>query len=222
VLVYSCLEELAKERPLTHSYSFAQIDDSDFRQDLSHPSAAAAADAREKVSAHPAYRGPRAKNILLIVMESTGVEYFGVQGSKYATTPNLDKLARDHGIVFENIYTQAASSCKSLVSLSASVYPRPDWLLIVRDHPEFDVPTIGQVLKERGYRTCYAHAGYWSWQNRDVFLRSRGVDKLIGAEGHEADAVNSWGIEDNTMDQASLFSPLLTRSKRITRTWLRR
>src|SRR5487761_1483538 len=168
VLVASCLAELAKDRPFTQDFSFDEIDESDFRRQQSSGSSTA--------PLLPADRRPR--NVILIVLESIGVEYFGVQGSRFPTTPNLDRLAAEEGVVFDNIYAQAASSCKSLMAISSSVYDRPDWLLIVRDHPEFDVPALPQVLKGHGYRTCYAHSGHWGWQRRDQFLKEHGVDQL--------------------------------------------
>ena len=191
VLVASCIEELSKDRPFTHTYSFDEIDDGDFRKPRREPEAV--------VPLVPAERRP--KNVILVVLESTGVEYFGTHGSRFATTPNIDRLAAEHGVVFENVYAQAASSCKSLVALSNSVYPRPDWLLIVRDHPQFDVISLPQVLKTRGYRTCYAHSGYWAWQKRDQFLKARGVDAVVDASGHPGQEINSWGIDDQTMYQ---------------------
>jgi arylsulfatase A-like enzyme len=196
VLLFSCVEELLKDRVFTYAYSFEEIDDREFRE--------AVAPKNEGVIDASHLAGPRPKNVILIVMESTGVEYFGLNGSKYDTTPQLAELAARNGVVFENVYTQAASSCKSLVALSASTLPRPDWLLIVRDFPQFNVPTAAEVLKERGYRTCYAHAGYWSWQGRDKFLAARGVDAIIGADGREEHAINSWGIDDDTMFQEVL------------------
>ena len=57
------------------------------------------------------------------------------------------------------------------------------------------------MLRNAGYRTCYAQAGYWSWQKRDRFLRARGVDHLVDASDHPGSEVNSWGISDQTMYQ---------------------
>ncbi len=106
-------------------------------------------------------------------------------------------------MVFENFYVSVPYSCKSLVALSASVYPRPDWNLIISNHPQFKTPTITEVLRDRGYRTCYAHSGYWSWRSRDKFLESR-VDTLIDAEHLLEQRISSWGVADRAMFQASL------------------
>jgi arylsulfatase A-like enzyme len=195
VLLHSCVEELAKDRPFTHSYSFDAIDESDFQR----PPRSNPLDLPPLVAPDE-----RPRNVLLIVLESTSAEYFGVMGSRWPTTPNLDVLAARHGVVLENVYAQAASSCKSLVALTNSTYPRPDWLLIVRDHPQFDVPALPQVLRERGYRSCYAHSGYWSWQGRDRFLLARGVDQLVDASVKPKEQINSWGINDEAMYQGVL------------------
>ncbi|HQU43722.1 MAG TPA: sulfatase-like hydrolase/transferase [Pirellulales bacterium] len=191
VLLASCVQEFTKDQPFSHHYSFSEVDDRDFRNSK--------ADVAGRAPLVAADRRP--KNVVLIVLESIGVEYVGAYGSRFAATPNLDRLAAERGVVFDNVYAQAASSCKSLVALSHSVYPRPDWLLIVRDHPQFDVVGLPQVLKAHGYRTCYAHSGSWGWQKRDVFLKARGVDAVLDAGSHPGKEINSWGIDDRTMYQ---------------------
>ena len=35
------------------------------------------------------------------------------------------------------------------------------------------------MLVDRGYRTCFAHSGYWRWKGRDRYLRRRGAQTLI-------------------------------------------
>lgn len=189
VLLASFVQECSKDQPFSQNYSFNEIDDSDFRRPKP--------DLAEQPPLIAAERRP--KNVVLIVLESVGVEYVGAYGSRFEATPNIDRLTAERGVRFDNVYAQAASSCKSLVALSHSVYPRPDWLLIVRDHPKFDVPGLSQVMATRGYRTCYAHSGYWGWQKRDAFLKARGVDAVIDAGSHPGQEINSWGIDDRTM-----------------------
>lgn len=190
-LLASCVRECLKDRPLTLSAAFPDADESDFEQEAL------------KKGDGPGI-SPAPKNVLLIVLESTGVEYLGLYGSRFPTTPNLDRLAAERGRVFDNFYVQTPNSCKSLVSLTAAVYPRHDWRLIVRDCPEFNVPTMAQVLVERGFRTCFLHSGYWSWKGRDQYLARRGAQTLIDASDLSSAGVNSWGVSDRAMYQAAL------------------
>ncbi len=148
-------------------------------------------------------------NVLVIVLESTGTDSMSLYGSPHRTTPELERLVAQQGLVFDNFYVQTPNSCKSLVSLTAGVAPRLDWWLIVRDRPQFSIPTISQLLAERGYRSCFAHSGYWGWKNRDTYLANRGVDKLIDAASlrqapYHAPELNSWGVADKYMYQATL------------------
>jgi phosphoglycerol transferase MdoB-like AlkP superfamily enzyme len=195
VMIGSCLSECFKSRTLTWNTHFPDADESDFQQALKTTPAA-----RSPLAALPA----RPKNLFLIVLESTGVEYLGCYGSKYPTTPNLDRLAAEQGLVFDNVYVQTPNSCKSLVSLTASAVPRTDWRLIVRDCPDFNVPTMAERLVAGGYRTCFLHSGYWHWKNRDQYLSQRGAQTLIDAERLPGAAVNSWGVSDRAMYQAAL------------------
>lgn len=149
-------------------------------------------------------RSNRPTNIVWIVMESTSVEYLRLYGARHDTTPNLERLTRDGGVVFENVYVQSPSSCQSLAAMVASIYPRPAFGLTVRDEPDFDVPTIAEVLAEQGYRTCFAHSGYWKWKGRDHFLRSRGGQRLLDADNITGERINSWGVADQAMFQATL------------------
>lgn len=194
-LLASCVHECLKDRPLTLTVAFPDADESEF---------IAEAEAKLRRTAPQTPLGGKPKNVLLIVLESTGVEYVGLYGSKYATTPHLDRLAARGGLVFDNLYVQTPNSCKSLVALTASVYPRHDWRLIVRDSPDFKVPTMPQVLVEHGYRTCFLHSGYWSWKGRDKYLADRGVQTLIDASNLSGAQVNSWGVSDRAMYQAAL------------------
>ncbi|MDA7979182.1 MAG: sulfatase [Pirellulales bacterium] len=155
----------------------------------------------------------RPKNVLIIMLESTAAEYTSLtRASEFGpaarvqrpTTPRLAEAAAQSGIIFDNCYVQAPSSCKSLASLMASVYPRTDWWLLVRDNPRFAVPTIAEQLTERGFRMCFAHSGTWSWKQRDAFLAARGGQTLLDASSIPAEKVNSWGISDRDMFDAVL------------------
>lgn len=195
VMLGSCVTEWLKDRPLTLTTVFPDADESDFNEEWN---------AYQFPCNNRLVRGSRPKNVILIVLESTGVEYLGLYGSKYPTTPHLERLAKEQGVVFDNVYVQTPNSCKSLVALTASVYPETDWRLIVRDCPDFNVPTMANVLVKQGYRTCFSHSGYWGWKNRDNYLTKRGAQTLIDAERLPGAKINSWGVSDRAMYQATL------------------
>lgn len=198
-LLGSAAAALRRGEVLSLDFSPAQVDESDFEDTVT------ATDNRDApgVSAIPG-NPSQPLNLVVIVLESVGVRHLGIHGSRHDTTPHLDRLAAERGVIFENCYAHAPSSPKGLVALTASVIPGVDWKLITRDAPEFSVPTLPQVLRQNGYRTCYAHSGYWSWKQRDRFLRERGVQDVLDATTLADRQVFSWGMSDDRLFQAGL------------------
>jgi arylsulfatase A-like enzyme len=196
-LAYSCLEEFClKDESWTLVYH-GEANEQDFVT-------------RRRPGDQPAVNlegfapTPRPKNVVVLLLESVAAEYLPIYGSQHPTTPHLEKLVAEPGaVVFDNFYVTAPYSCKSMVALSASVYERLDWKLVVQHSPEFRIPTVTEVLREHGYRTCYAHSGYWSWRNRDRFLKDR-VGDLIDADQIPGPRTSSWGKTDKAMFQATL------------------
>jgi phosphoglycerol transferase MdoB-like AlkP superfamily enzyme len=148
--------------------------------------------------------GPRPRNVIVFYLESVAAEYMSLYGNPEPTTPNLDRIVPEKGIMFDNFYIATPYSCKAIIAQMASVYPRLDWKLIVSNPERFDVPLISQVLKQHGFRTCLAHSGYFSWRGRDKFLRPRGCDMMLDAQNIPAEHTSSWGVGDVPMMQATL------------------
>jgi phosphoglycerol transferase MdoB-like AlkP superfamily enzyme len=194
VFVGSCARALYRGDALGLDFDPESVDESDFMASGVQPQPALVLP----------LESPNPRNLIVIVLESVGVDYLGLYGSPFDTTPKLARRAAEGGIVFDNVYAHAPSSPKGLVALTASVYPGIDWRLITRDSPQFSVPTLAQTLKAKGYRTAYLHSGYWSWKNRDRFLSARGVDRLIDADSLHVPMVNSWGVSDRELFQAGL------------------
>lgn len=150
----------------------------------------------------PGVRPPR--HVLVVLLESVSAEYLSLYGARYDTTPHLARLAAGDGIVFDNAYVTAPCSCQTLATLALGIHPPLGASLLVRDAPQVPVPSLPEVLRQAGFRTCFAHAGDWSWKQRDRFLRLRGAETLIDAESLGGPRVMSWGISDRRMLQAVL------------------
>jgi hypothetical protein len=79
-LLASCVRECLKERPLTLSAAFP-ADESEFRREAYEKALVGSSGVELAFGERPK------QNLFLIVLESTGVEYLGLYGSKYPTTP---------------------------------------------------------------------------------------------------------------------------------------
>jgi phosphoglycerol transferase MdoB-like AlkP superfamily enzyme len=191
VFLFSCLEELTNPDGFSDAL-LGEVDESDFQT----PPAPA-----EPLPLPAGTSRPR--NVLMIVMESVGGEYLKMHGGRHDTMPKLEHLAAEKGVAFDNLYVQCPYSCNSLVSLTASIYPRCDGKVIARDNPDIRVPLINEELSRYGYRSCYLHSGFWSWKHRDKLFGRDGQTKLIDAETLPGPVVNSWGVTDQEMYRAA-------------------
>ncbi|MHB1034862.1 MAG: LTA synthase family protein [Pirellulales bacterium] len=200
VFLASCMDTAFRRDPLGLAFHPDHADERDFVGADNAPSGPAGSSGAARVLAGRA----RPKNVIVVVLESVGTRYLSLYGAAYPTTPNLEQLVQKGGVVCRNVYSHDPSSPNVLVALAASVYPRIDWRLITRDDPDFDVPTLAQVLSARGYRTCYLHSGYWSWKRRDQWLLERGVQTLIDADTMADTKISSWGVSDRNLFRAGL------------------
>ena len=112
---------------------------------------------------------PEPPNLLLIVVDDAGYGDFGFMGSKQIRTPHLDQVAKD-GVIFTNGYVTSPVCSPSRAALLTGRYAArfgPTY----EDYfgggsPELDPekhPTIGQMMKDAGYRTaCF---GKWNVSN---------------------------------------------------------
>ncbi len=165
VFLVSCLEELVSSDHFAGD-GLGEADESDFVVPPASPDPLPLPNGTQ-----------RPRNVLLIVMESVASEYVQMFGGRYDTMPQLERLAAEGGVAFDNLYVQCPYSCNSLVSLTASIYPRCDGKVIARDNPDIQVPLINEELSRHGYRSCYLHSGYWSWKHRDkLFARDGQAD----------------------------------------------
>jgi len=73
-------------------------------------------------AAAPAAQGDKPLNVLCVVCEDTGIQYFGCYGSKLDVTPTIDKLARD-GVRYTHFFDVIGVSAPSRVALITGVYP---------------------------------------------------------------------------------------------------
>lgn len=144
------------------------------------------------------------RNLILLVLESTGTRYLSLYGSSYATTPRLVQEA-SHALVFDSFYSHAGLTANSMAALSLSIHPYMTWREYTVEYPDYPGATLADALRPLGYRTAFIHSGDLEYVSQDRFLRNRGFDVLWGrGDLGPGPALSSWGTEDRLLVDATL------------------
>lgn len=130
---------------------------------------------RERIA--PAPRDPQVRNVILFVLESVPAEYVPAYGGRYPVTPNLNKYL-DRAAVFEGIYSHAAATNKSLVSLLCSAYPWVSYRTLTQEHPDAPLAALSAQFRQSGRRTAFFASGDLVYQGAGNFLAHRGFDLI--------------------------------------------
>ncbi len=131
-------------------------------------------------------------NFVFILIDDMGWPDVACYGSKFHETPNIDRLA-SQGMKFTDAYAACPVCSPTRASIMAGQYParvgitdfipghwRPYEKLVVPEN-RLQLPlesiTIGEVLKERGYATCYI--GKWHLGGKGYSPDKQGFDKVV-------------------------------------------
>ena len=139
------------------------------------------------------------RNIILVVLESTGTQYLSLYNSKYDTTPRLLAESRN-ALVFDRFYAHVGYTFCEMMPLIYSVYPGPPWYYRPRGPREMPVG-LAALMKQRGHRTAYFSAGNPEWGGMDYMARRAGFDEVFGPAELGGNA-SSWGTEDGIIIDA--------------------
>ena len=137
----------------------------------------------------------RGRNVVLVILESTGARHLGLYGGVPDPAPNLTALARQ-AIVFERAYAVYPESIKGLFATLCSRYPAFDTA------PEIyaDIPcaSLAATLAASGYRTALFHSGRFMYLGMTSVIDHRGFDVTedAGAIGGRIDS--SFGVDDES------------------------
>jgi arylsulfatase A-like enzyme len=103
---------------------------------------------------------PRTRNAVVVLVDTLRADHLSLYGSTRATTPNLERRARRHGVVFENVRAQAPCTFPSVNSLLTSRSPAVFFAAAAEGSlgipPE--VPSLAGLLAEAGFDTAAVSA----------------------------------------------------------------
>ena len=143
--------------------------------------------------------GPRPRNVIIVILESTAARYTSLYGGQYRTTPMLERESA-HATVFDAHYTPVGLTANVLVALHLSIYPDMTWREYTLEHPDYPGTTLAQMFGARGYRTLFIHTGHLDYTNQIGFLAHRGYDEILDWGKLDAGPeVSSWGGDDRVL-----------------------
>ena len=187
--------------------------------------AAGAADWRASPFAQPsgedlsALRGSmKGRNVILVVLESTGARHLGAYGGIPDPTPNLTALAR-RSIVFERAYAVYPESIKGLFATLCSRYPAFDTPPEV--YADVACGSLPAALASAGYRTALFHSGRFVYLGMGSVVDHRGFGLLEDAGAIGGQVNSSFGVDDtSTVKRALQWMASLGEGERFFITYL--
>lgn len=94
----------------------------------------------------------RARNVVLIVIDTLRADHLGAYGHARATSPRIDAFARESA-VFERAYSHSPWTMPSVASMFTSLEPKDHGIADWKQPLDRGLLTLAEVLKARGFRT---------------------------------------------------------------------
>ncbi len=138
-------------------------------------------------------------NVVLVILESTSINYMHVTGGAYENTPNLTRFAKS-SLFWKQHYTHIPQSMPSIYSILCSQFGVPLGDVITRVAPQVNCQSISEVLSKRGYKSSLWHSGRFSFYSKDKFFKNRNYEPYIDAvtmPNRSELRQSSWGIEES-------------------------
>jgi phosphoglycerol transferase MdoB-like AlkP superfamily enzyme len=137
-------------------------------------------------------------NVVVMLEESFGSEFWGVLGNKEGLTPEMDSLSRE-GILFTNLYASGNRTVRGMEGVLASFPPLPGDSIVKR-HLSDHIETLARVLKRDGYATSFMYGGRGVFDGMRSFVVRNGYDEFIEQKDFENPGFATvWGVSDEDL-----------------------
>lgn len=141
---------------------------------------------------------PKGENVVILILESFGKEYFGYFNEYEGYTPFLDSLFQ-HSTVFRNSY---ANGMRSVDGIPAILAGMPSWMpnaYIGSAYQTNQLHSLGKILKDHAYQSSFFHGGHNGTMSFDAFLKISGFGNYYGMNEYpdtDKEYDGNWGIYD--------------------------
>jgi arylsulfatase A-like enzyme len=128
--------------------------------------------------------GPRAPNVLLIVVDDLGYGDLGCYGSKQIRSPGIDRLATE-GVRLTDCYANAPLCSPTRAALMTGNYPQRaglEWAINYGERGRglaASEPSVARAMHEAGYRTALFGKWHLGYDNRFNPI-ANGFDEFFG------------------------------------------
>jgi phosphoglycerol transferase MdoB-like AlkP superfamily enzyme len=117
-------------------------------------------------------------NIVILLEESLGSEFWGCLGATPSWTPEMDKLALTEGLLFTNLFANGNRTVRGMEGVLSSFPSLPGDSIVKRDRSQ-NVETIARILKRDGYSTLFVYGGRGVFDNMKPFTMRNGYEHFI-------------------------------------------
>ena len=145
---------------------------------------------------------PTPKNVVILILESFGEEYWGYFNHGKGHTPFLDSLAAQ-SLTFNRCYANGRKSIDALPSILSGIpmFVEP---FILTQYANNDVASIASCLRQQGYRTAFFHGADNASMGFRSYALSTGFEDYYGMDeycrdnhfGGQSDFDGYWAIWD--------------------------
>jgi sulfatase-like protein len=143
----------------------------------------------------------RGRNVVMILLESTGAEYLRPYGSNVDPMPYLSDFSRE-SVLFENAYAVYPESIKGLFSVLCSRYPAMN--ADAGSFAKAPTPSIATALEGAGYKTALFHSGRFMYLGMDAVVSNRGYDVIEDAGAIGGNRESSFGVDESSTVRGAL------------------
>ncbi|MFT5861178.1 MAG: phosphoglycerol transferase MdoB-like AlkP superfamily enzyme [Flavobacteriaceae bacterium] len=145
----------------------------------------------------PANILPDNTNVVVIILESFGMEFVGAVSGEKSYTPFLDSLI-DQSLYFPYAFANGKRSVEAVPAIIASM---PSWMpdsYLSSPYADNNINTLPNLLKEKGYTSAFFHGATNGSMRFDSFATTAGFEHYFGRNEYPNDAHfdGTWAISD--------------------------
>jgi lipoteichoic acid synthase len=145
--------------------------------------------------------GKKAKNVVVIMLESTRASATSIHNPALDTTPFLKSLTKT-SIWAEHAYSVVPHTSKAIVSVHCGVEPNLTLSITEASTSGMPAKCIARLLREQGYHTVFFENAPGTFENGRRLAANMGFEDFVDSEGIPSagfEKANYFGLEDDAM-----------------------